>query len=287
MDLLGLANGAIRRILVASGVRSEYRSVLNNVVHYYRADGPGRGPPRLMVHGLGSSGNSFFRAIKPLTKKFRSVWAIDIPGNGYSPLPASGPVPVREQVKIVTTFINEVIGEPVYLVGNSLGGAMSLFAAHEAPETLKALTLISPAGARVEEQRMQALIESFKVETTADARKMTRRLFHKAPLGALVFAGELKKLYASETVRSILKEVKPEDTVTEEMLRGLSMPTMLIWGKSEKLLPYEGIEYFRAHLPAHAEVHEVQGYGHMPQMERPKDVVKRLVKFAQTRGLVD
>ena len=287
MDFLGIANGAIRRILIAAGVRSEYRSVLNNVVHYYRADGPGRGPPMLMVHGLGSSGNSFFRAIKPLTKKFRSVWAIDIPGNGYSPLPPGGAMPIRDQVKVVTSFINDVIGEPVFLVGNSLGGAMSLFAAHEAPQLLKGLALISPAGARVSDERMKDLVKSFKVETNADARRMTRRLFHKAPLGMLVFAGELRKLYASETVVSILNEVKPEDTVTEEMLAGLSMPTMLIWGKSEKLLPYEGIDYFRAHLPPHAEVHEVKGYGHMPQMERPADVVKRIVKFAQTRGLLD
>ncbi len=287
MDFLGLANSAIRRMLVASGVRSEYRSVLNNVVHYYRADGPGLGPPMLMVHGLGSSGNSFFRALKPLTRKFRSVWAIDIPGNGFSPLPPSGPVPLREQVKIVTTFINDVIGEPVFLVGNSLGGAMSFFAAHEAPQSIKALTLIAPAGARVDQARLDALVKSFKVETNAQARSMTRRLFHKAPLGILMFAGELRKLYASETVRSILSEVGPDETVTEEMLKGLAMPTMLIWGKSEKLLPYESIDYFRAHLPPHAEVHEVAGYGHMPQMERPRDVVKRIVKFAQTRGLIE
>ena len=54
-----------------------------------------------------------------------------------------------------------------------------------------------------------------------------------------------------------------------EQLRALPMPTLLIWGQSEKLLPYEGLDFFRAHLPAHAEIHEVKGFGHMPQMEHP------------------
>ena len=63
------------------------------------------------------------------------------------------------------------------------------------------------------------------------------------------------------------------------------MPTLLIWGQSEKLLPYEGLDFFRAHLPAHAEIHEVKGFGHMPQMEHPRAFVERLETFAASRGL--
>jgi pimeloyl-ACP methyl ester carboxylesterase len=79
--------------------------------------------------------------------------------------------------------------------------------------------------------------------------------------------------------------VKPEDLVTEAMLSGLSMPTLLIWGQQEKLLPYESIDYFRAHLPKTAEVHEVRAFGHMPQMEHPREFVKRIMAFAESRNL--
>ena len=64
------------------------------------------------------------------------------------------------------------------------------------------------------------------------------------------------------------------------------MPTLLVWGKSEKVLPYEGLEYFRAHLPSHAEIHEVQGFGHIPQMERPLELVELLMGFARRHSLV-
>ena len=58
------------------------------------------------------------------------------------------------------------------------------------------------------------------------------------------------------------------------------MPTLLLWGAAEKLLPYEGIDWFRAHLPGHAEVEVVRGFGHLPQVERPAQLVQRLVQFA-------
>jgi pimeloyl-ACP methyl ester carboxylesterase len=286
MDFLGTANRGIRRLLTARGVESRTHQVDGLPVHAYHLKGQGSGPPMLLVHGLGSSANSFYRALFPLAKRFRSVWALDIPGNGFSPLPPSGPLPIRQQVAMVRRFQEQVIGEQVFRVGNSLGGAMSLSFAHEAPQNLLALGLVSPAGARVAPERLEALVRSFEVTSTAQARAMTRRLFHRAPLPVLLFAGELKALYASPTVRSVMAEVRPEDTITEAMLAGLSMPTLLIWGRSEKLLPYEGLHYFRAHLPRTAEVQEVEGFGHMPQMERPQELVARLTAFAQARGLL-
>jgi pimeloyl-ACP methyl ester carboxylesterase len=285
MDWLDMANRAMKRVLLAQGVESSRRVVLGNQMHFYRYKGEGKGPPLLLVHGLGSSANAYIRTIVPLGRRFREVWAIDLPGNSFSPLPAAGALPVRTLVEVVVAFQKEVIREPVFLVGNSLGGAMSLFAAHASPQSFRALALISPAGARMSPDRVQRLKESFNVQSVSEARAMTRRLFHRPPLALLLFASELQKLYGSATVRSIIGEVTPEDAVTEEMLKGLPMPVMLIWGKSEKLLPYESIDYFRAHLPRQAEVHEVKGFGHMPQMEHPGEVVRRLIRFADERGL--
>jgi pimeloyl-ACP methyl ester carboxylesterase len=101
----------------------------------------------------------------------------------------------------------------------------------------------------------------------------------------LLFAGELRNLVGTETVKSIVKEVGPADAVTEEMLAKLTMPTLLIWGQREKLLPYEGLQYFRANLPKSAEVREVEGFGHMPQMEHPERFVEEVTSFAKRRGL--
>ena len=274
------------RSLIASGVSSEVVRLRETDVHFYRAEGGGRGPPLMLVHGLGSSANAFFRTLAPLAKSFSSVFAVDLPGNGFSPVPGAGPMPVREQVELLLEFRRRVIGERVFLLGNSLGGGMALNMAFREPDALRALALVSPAGAQITEERFRGLIESFQVQDAKGARVLAHKLFVKPPLSLLLFADELRKMMSSETVKSIVAGISTADLVEGAQLAALPMPTLLIWGQSEKLLPYEGLDFFRAHLPAHAEIHEVKGFGHMPQMEHPRAFVERVQKFAVSRGLV-
>lgn len=285
MDLLLSANKALRYVLIARGVESTVKVVDGHPIHTYRVRGAGKGPPVVLLHGLGGSGNGFYKMFHLLAKDFREIWVPDLPGSGFSPLPGSGPLKLEDQVRLLISFFDEVVRQPLFLVGNSLGGAMSLFAAHHAPDRLTALGLVSPAGARVAPARMKSLLEAFRVNSTSDARALTRRLFHSAPLPLLLFSSQLRGMYASPAVRAALSEVKPTDVVTEQMLQGLKMPTLLVWGQSEKVLPYESLDYFRAWLPKGAEVCEVAGFGHIPQMERPKQLVALLTDFARRRGL--
>ena len=119
-------------------------------MHRYRLSGTGSGPPIVLLHGLGSSANAFSRVMFEMQRHFRVVWAIDLPGNGFSPLPDSGPAPLETQVRLLLEFLKTQVEEPAFLIGNSLGGAMSLYAASEAPSALAALGLVAPAGARVD-----------------------------------------------------------------------------------------------------------------------------------------
>lgn len=285
MNWLQYGNRAMRRMLQAQGVSSTTRRVMGHDVHAYRVEGTGSGPPLLLVHGLGSSANAFFRTLLPLSKTFREVWAIDLPGNGFSPSPSTGPMSVRAMVELLLEFRRSVIGRPVFLLGNSLGGGMSLYAASQEPEAFVGLALVSPAGAKIAEERFAELLKSFHLTNAKEARVFAHKLFAKPPFAMLLFADELRKMVSTDTVKAIVKEVGPADAVTEAMLARLSMPTLLIWGQSEKLLPYEGLAYFRSHLPKGAEVEEVEGFGHMPQMEHPKQFVERVTHFARRRGL--
>jgi pimeloyl-ACP methyl ester carboxylesterase len=65
----------------------------------------------------------------------------------------------------------------------------------------------------------------------------------------------------------------------------VSAPTLVLWGESEKLLPYEAVQYFRAYLLHHARLEVVKGFGHLPQLERPAEVVERLIRFADEAQL--
>jgi len=287
VDLFQLGNVALQQMLIARGVESHVEPINGATLHYYRLKGKGSGPPVLLLHGLGSNAHAFFRLYFPLAQHFSELWIPDLPGNGFSPLPAKGPPSLEEHVRILVALIEEKIRKRVWLIGTSLGGAMSFYLAHHAPQHLVALTVIAPAGAKLAPERFAEMVRSFDIKQPADARAIARRLYDRPPWAVVLFAPKLfKAIYGSAAVQAALKEVKPEDSVDEQMLASLKPPTMLIWGKSEKLLPYESIEYFRKHLPATAEVHEVDGFGHVPQMERPKKLLALLLAFARKQKLI-
>ena len=146
MDLLGTVQGYVRRRLIAVGVESRLHAVAGRSVHAYRVRGTGVGPPVLLVHGLGGSANGWVRILRPLARTFSAVYAVDLPGNGFSPLPSSGPLSLEEQLDVLHAFAREVVRAPAFVVGNSLGGALSALLAATHPEDVAELALVSPAG---------------------------------------------------------------------------------------------------------------------------------------------
>jgi len=286
VDLLGGVQKAMRRMLVARGVESKVVPVSGQSVHMYELRGQGKGPPVVLVHGLGGSANGFAGVLFGLRRRFSRVLALDLPGHGFSAQYCGGPVCVRGQFDVLRDWCQQVVGEPALVVGNSLGGAMVVNLAAEAPSLVRALGLVAPAGAALSEQATEALLKSFAFETAAEARALTRRLFHKPPLPLMLFASELRKFYGTPTVQALAAEARAtRASLSPEALRGLSMPVLLLWGGSERLLPAETLDYYRAHLPPHAQVRVVEGFGHVPQVERPDELVSHLVRFADSAGL--
>lgn len=262
------------------GVQSKTLTLRGQAIHYYDLPGTGRGPPALLVHGLGGSANGFYRILFDLSRRFSRVLSPDLPGHGFSPLPPQGPLKLQDQLDVLVAFCEQVMRDRAFVVGNSLGGAMSLRLAHEQPHFVRALALVSPAGARISEERFREIARAMQVKTNAEARALTRRIFHRAPLSTILFSGALRPMYGTPAVCAAFAEAKPTDCVEPEVLGKLSVPVLLLWGASDRLLPPESVDYFRAHLPPSSQIHVVPRFGHVPQVERPNEVIRRLVRFA-------
>ncbi|KAI3918034.1 hypothetical protein MKW92_053786 [Papaver armeniacum] len=122
-------------------------------------------PALLLLPGFGVGSFHYEKQLKDLGRQYR-VYALDFLGQGMS-LPTEDPTPSAKDSAIwgfgeqtepwanelvysmdlwkdqVTHFIEEVIGEPVYVVGNSLGGYVSLYFAACNPELVKGVTLLN------------------------------------------------------------------------------------------------------------------------------------------------
>jgi pimeloyl-ACP methyl ester carboxylesterase len=285
MDLFFTAQKALEQYLKARGALSELVHAGGQSVHHYVVRGKGRGGPVLLVHGLGGSANGYYRLLFSLSRRFSVVHALDLPGHGLSPEARGGPLSLEGQQEVLEHYAANVVRHPSLVVGNSLGGAMTLRLARRQPSFVRALALVAPAGARMSPAGFEEVRRAFTVNTTRDAAALTRRLFHGYPVGWLLLSSELKKMYGTPAVRKVFADATPDIHVTPEELSGLQMPILMLWGQSDRLLPADGYDYYRTHLPRHAQVELVKGFGHVPQVERPNQVLRRLIRFADEAGL--
>jgi pimeloyl-ACP methyl ester carboxylesterase len=127
----------------------------------------GRGPPVVLIHGLGGQLGHFAHSlVGRLTGDFRVI-AFDRPGSGYSSPVAGG---IGEQAAILARAIRALkLGKPL-IVGHSLGGAVALALALDEPDCVGGLALIAPATYPIE--RAPDLFRSLAIRSP-----LMRRLF--------------------------------------------------------------------------------------------------------------
>ncbi len=114
---------------------------LGGLVHYVEFGG--KGPPIVLVHGLGGSHLNWL-PVAPALAEHGRVYALDLGGHGRTRGPAAN-ARVGSNQRLITRFIESVAGEPAVLFGNSMGGYLSLAVAAAVPEHIRALVLVSAA----------------------------------------------------------------------------------------------------------------------------------------------
>jgi pimeloyl-ACP methyl ester carboxylesterase len=110
-------------------------------VHYL--DFGGSGQPLLMVHGLGGNALNWMSVGSELAKDYHPI-ALDLAGFGQTPL-FNRSAAVGANAGLLHSFIEKVIGEPVMLMGNSMGGHIAILEAADHPSWVSAMVLVAPA----------------------------------------------------------------------------------------------------------------------------------------------
>ena len=270
-----------RHVTLAHGIRARYRV-------------QGSGAPVLLLHGIGCSLEDFDEQVALLSPRHR-CWAVDLAGFGGSdPLPVPGSVP--RLAAFVAAFCDAVgLREPLHVVGNSLGGAVALQFAADAPERVRSLALADPAGfgrrvtAALRVVTVPVLGPRLLAPRPGAARRTLRGVFHDP---ALVTADRVDRAEAlsrrphgtrvmHETARSLGTVLGVRSRWRRDLLRAAArhpVPTLVVWGGEDQVLPVEQLDAVRAALP-HARTHVFPGTGHMPQIERAEEFAALLAEF--------
>ncbi|HEY9667806.1 MAG TPA: alpha/beta fold hydrolase [Coleofasciculaceae cyanobacterium] len=262
-------------------------------IHYVQTGQKDSGrPPLLLVHGFGASTDHWRKNIAELRNEFE-VWAIDLLGFGRSSKPdwQYGGDLWRDQLH---DFITQVIGQPVVLAGNSLGGYSALCVAAQRPAAAAGVVLLNSAGpftdAKVPQKSpLQKFINdlsravllqpwaSFLLFQYVRQRSVIRKTLAQVYLDQSAITDQLvEEIYrpscdagAYKVFASVFKS--PQGENIDVLLKQLTCPLLLLWGEADPWMnAKERGEKFRQYYPQLVE-HYVQA-GHCPHDEVPEQV---------------
>jgi pimeloyl-ACP methyl ester carboxylesterase len=256
----------------------------------------GRGDPLVLVHGAGTSGAIWRRAM-PLLATRRRIVAPDLPGYGGSP--AAGPGFALPQVaeRLAAGLQEARVPEPYDLVGHSMGGAISILLAARHPERVRRLVLVAPAGLAALPRRVAALLGTVAGPYAVARRRLASPLAGNSLVRRLALAGVARDgaRVPADHARAVLASSAGATRIgpglasaasadLRDPLAGLSCPLGLVWGEHDPVIPRRRIEVIRAARPD-VTVAIVPDTAHAPMLEAPAafcaaldDVLARLAR---------
>jgi pimeloyl-ACP methyl ester carboxylesterase len=239
----------------------------------------GSGPAILVLHGWGSSSDSWIEVQNALVKKGYLVICPDLPGFGKSDLPKH-PFSVADYQKVVVEFVKKIFSEEsfdLFLLGHSFGGRISIKITAENSLDVKKLILCDPAGVRVN--------PSFKTKIIIFFASLGDLFFSLEPLKRIkhlarnIFYSFIKKRdYAKSTgvMKETIKKILKQDLTLE--LSDIRTETLLLWGEKDRIVPLKYSKVYNEKIKD--SILEVfSEVGHSPHLECPSLLVEKVLNF--------
>jgi len=280
-------------------------------VHYLDFGGPADGPVIVCVHGLGGAAVNWM-AVAPLLTGSCRLLAPDLAGHGLTRAGGRG-TGVAANRALLHQFMASVAPGPVILMGNSMGGMISLLEASAAPAAVTGLILIDPALPVVAARPDPLAAAMFALYLTpgvgravmARRRHLTAEQFVASVLGlccvdpsrvpADVVARHLKladqrATFASAerdfatALRSIVATASyPGRRAYRRQIGSITRPVLLIHGTGDRLVPIAVARAAARANPAWS-LAEIAGVGHVPQLEAPAETARVITEWLGTAG---
>jgi pimeloyl-ACP methyl ester carboxylesterase len=265
-----------------AGAPSRFVDVMNMQVHY-RDEGAGSDSiPLVLLHGTASSLHTWSACAKEWTKTHR-VLRMDLPGFGLT-----GPNPehnysIDMYVDFLASFLEATNIDQCYLAGNSLGGLIAYQFAAAHPDKVKKLVLLDAAGYPITNAkgslaftlgRIPVLKNLLKVITPIS---LVRKSLEDAYGDITLVTDELVEQYRDLACRegnreALVQRLNLEHKTDTTVVGSINIPTLVIWGELDQLIPVTHAYKFSRDLPVDSLV-VLPDVGHVPMEESPQLII--------------
>lgn len=267
---------------ITTGGREEVQDISTRI-HYYEA---GSGDPLILVHGIGQSVYTWRNIMNILQENFH-VYAIDLPGHGFSGKPEIS-YSVEEFALSIEAFMNAktIVSASFVAFGEGAGYVLD-FAMHN-PERTKGVVLISPVVSSGSSGLLKSRTLNSVFGTLASRRTPTpaavRATLEDAYFDRTLVTDEVVEEYYSgmmdrdfRTITRLSMMNFVDDGIIQNSYT-LKNPVLVVIASDDKITGGRSSDFLRLHF-GNGSLYDVRNCGYLVHEEKPKRVAEAINKF--------
>jgi pimeloyl-ACP methyl ester carboxylesterase len=247
----------------------------------YIEDGVSNGKHILCLHGLGASAGRWAKILPILAKKYHAV-APDIVGFGYSDKPDVY-YTMDFFVNFVNKFAKKLKMESPILVGASLGGQIAIETALAYDNMIEKLILVSPAGLMKESSpALNHYIAAAMYPTFENAKKAFQEMAGSKDVDEMYTRDFINRMQLPNAKYAFMSAIMGSKSapVFADRLSEIKVPTLIVWGKKDGLIPYRFAKQFHSRIKD-SELVTMEDCGHTPYFEKPDKFGQIVLEFVK------
>lgn len=255
----------------------------------------GRGDPILCLHGLGANIFTWRYFIDSLSKNHKLI-LVDLKGCGKSAKPEDGRYSIHDHADALYELILQNDWRRLTLVGNSYGGALALLLAARFEDSdqsrILSLVLIDAGAYKEYLPGYVKLVRTFLGKPMIflmPARQAAKSIlkfsfYDKNKITEQQIAAYARPMLDPGTRNALLETMRqcipPDADELVAKFESISVPTLLLWGRHDKVVPLKVAELLKKAIP-NSVLEVFEDCGHVPQEEQPEKTIARISHFLE------
>ena len=274
------------------GEPSQFVELDDGQVVHLRDEGPRDAPAIVLLHGSNADLHTWQPWVDRLQADYRVI-RYDQIGHGLTGPSVSGRYDLAEFGKTIDGVADNLGLERFVLAGNSMGGAIAMGYALDNPERLAGLVLVDAGGAEIQREgggNLAFTLAAMPVVGDVLSQLLPRSLIAKSLSqsvanqeivtdAAIDRYWELAR-YPGNRTATRKRFSTPRVPFDEAAVRAMAVPTLVMWGEEDALIPVEAATWYDARLP-NSTLLIYPGIGHIPMEEAPDRSANDVRRFVE------
>lgn len=280
-----------------ANAESEFVEVMPELTVHLRDEGPALGSVVVLLHGSNASLHTWEPWVQQLKATHRVI-SFDHPGHGLTGAHPRDCYTAACFAEVVEAVAKNRKLDRFVVAGNSMGGWIAWNYALKHPERVAGLVLVDASGAPLPPEIEPKPPIGFRLARTPGVNQLMRQITPRSMVEKSVRQSvsvqdsvtpavvdrywELLR-YPGNRRATGIRFSTPRDTATADTLGKIAAPTLVMWGREDKLVPVQAAEVFDAYIPnSRAVIYD--DIGHIPMEEAPFRSVGDLQAFLAELG---